>query len=96
MIGSKMFGYYGEAAYSFDLKGVQKLTPFIRYEAYNTHAQTEGSLVANPAYDRNELTFGLDYKVANGVAFKVDSRSTRSIKTQFGSKHDARQIPTWF
>ncbi len=71
-LGSKMTGFYAEVAYSFNLKGVEKLTPFIRYETYNTHADTAGSLVANKEFDRNELIFGLNYKVADGAAFKID------------------------
>lgn len=71
-LGSKMYGYYGEVAYSFDLKGVEKLTPFLRYEKHNTHADTAGVLVANDAFDRDEIIFGLNYKVANGAAFKID------------------------
>ena len=71
-LGSEMFGLYGEVAYSFDLKGVEKLTPFLRYEKHNTHAETAGILVANDAFDRDEIIFGLNYKVANGAAFKID------------------------
>ena len=71
-LGSKMYGLYGEVAYSFDLKGVEKLTPFLRYEKHNTHADTAGILVANDAFDRDEIIFGLNYKVANGAAFKID------------------------
>jgi hypothetical protein len=71
-LGSKMYGLYGEVAYSFDLKGVEKLTPFLRYEKHNTHADTAGVLVANDAFDRDEIIFGLNYKVANGAAFKID------------------------
>lgn len=71
-LGSKMYGYYGEVAYSFDLKGEEQLTPFLRYENYNTQAEMAGSFVANDAYDKNELFFGLNYKVAQGAAFKID------------------------
>jgi hypothetical protein len=71
-LGEKMNGFYGEIAYSFDLKGEEKITPFLRYEKYNTHAEVAGSLTANDAYDRNELIFGLNYKVAEGAAFKMD------------------------
>ena len=71
-LGSQMYGLYGEVAYSFDLKGVEKLTPFLRYEKHNTHAETVGILVANDAFDRDEIIFGLNYKVANGAAFKID------------------------
>ena len=71
-LGSKMNGFYGEVAYSFNLKGVEQLTPFLRYEKHNTHADTAGNLVANDAFDRDEIIFGLNYKVANGAAFKID------------------------
>jgi len=71
-LGSEMYGLYGEVAYSFDLKGVEKLTPFLRYEKHNTHAETAGILVANDAFNRDEIIFGLNYKVANGAAFKID------------------------
>lgn len=71
-LGSEMFGFYGEVAYSFNLKGAEKLTPFLRYEKHNTHANTAGNLTANDAFDRDEIIFGLNYKVANGAAFKID------------------------
>ena len=71
-LGSEMYGLYGEVAYSFNLKGVEQLTPFLRYEKHNTHADTAGVLVANDAFDRDEIIFGLNYKVANGAAFKID------------------------
>jgi len=70
-LGSKMNGLYAEIAYGFELKGEEKLTPFFRYEKHNTHADTEG-FDANDAYDRDEYIFGLNYKVAEGAAFKVD------------------------
>jgi hypothetical protein len=71
-LGSQMNGAYGEVAYNFPLNAEQQLTPFLRYEKYNTHASTAGNLAKNKAYDRDDVTFGLDYKVANGVVFKVD------------------------
>ncbi|MDP3312605.1 hypothetical protein [Lutibacter sp.] len=71
-LGSEMTGFYAEAAYNFNLKGEEKLTPFVRYEKHNTHASTAGTLVPNKAFDRDEVLVGLSYKVANGAAFKVD------------------------
>ncbi|MDO9037439.1 MAG: hypothetical protein Q7U59_03720 [Lutibacter sp.] len=79
-LGSEMYGFYGEVAYSFNLKGVEKLTPFLRYEKHNTHANTEGNLVANDAFDRDEIIFGLNYKVANGAAFKIDYQLMNNAK----------------
>lgn len=71
-LGSEMYGAYGEIAYNFDLKNEQQLTPFLRYEKYNTHAQTAGNLALNKAYDREDVVVGFNYKVAEGAAFKVD------------------------
>ncbi|PCH75215.1 MAG: hypothetical protein COB98_09280 [Flavobacteriaceae bacterium] len=70
-LGAEMKGYYAEIAYGFDLKGIERLTPFVRYEAYNTQAATEG-FEANKAYDRTDLVFGINYRIAKGAAFKVD------------------------
>jgi hypothetical protein len=71
-LGSQMNGFYLELAYGFDLKGKEKLSPFIRYEAYNTHADVDGGIELNKEYDRNEMIIGLNYKVADGAAFKID------------------------
>ncbi|WP_111708604.1 hypothetical protein [Lutibacter citreus] len=96
-LGSKMNGLYGEVAYSFDLKGVEKLTPFLRYEKHNTHAETEGSLVANEAYDRDEIIFGLNYKVANGVAFKADYQlMNNALSGSDTSKQFNAGVAIWF
>lgn len=96
-LGSKMNGLYAEIAYGFDLKGVEKLTPFLRYEKYNTHAGTAGSLVANDAFDKNELIFGLNYKVANGAAFKIDYQLINNAVagTNTGKQFNAG-IAIWF
>jgi hypothetical protein len=95
-VGSKLYGYYGEAAYNFKLNEVQKLTPFLRYEVYNTQAQTEGSLIANPAYDRNELTFGVDYTIANGVAFKMDYQFLDNAAISDAKKQFNAGVAVWF
>ncbi|WP_299522847.1 hypothetical protein [uncultured Lutibacter sp.] len=96
-LGSKMTGLYGEIAYSFDLKGEEKLTPFVRYEKYNTHAETVGSLVANQAFDKNELVFGLNYKVANGAAFKMDYQLVNNaVSGSDTSKQFNAGIAIWF
>ena len=96
-LGAKMNGFYGEVAYNIELKGVEKLTPFLRYEKYNTHEETKGDMIANAAYDKNELIFGLNYKVADGAAFKVDYQlinnavSASDTKKQFNAG-----VAIWF
>jgi hypothetical protein len=96
-LGSKMNGLYGEIAYSFNLKGEEKLTPFLRYEKHNTQADTEGTLVANKAYDRDELIFGLNYKVAEGAAFKVDYQlMNNAVSGSDTSKQFNAGVAIWF
>ena len=96
-LGSKMNGLYAEIAYNFDLQGVEKLTPFLRYEKHNTHAETIGSLTANKAYDRDELIFGLNYKVAEGAAFKVDYQlMNNAVSGSDTAKQFNAGVAIWF
>jgi len=95
-LGSEMNGYYAELAYGFDLKGIERLTPFVRYEAYNTHADTEG-FAANKAYDRTDLFFGLNYRVAKGAAFKVDYQiSDNAVSGSDSMKTFNAGLAVWF
>lgn len=72
-LGSKLAGYYVEASYNLlETSKTEKLDLFARYSNYDTHASVAGSLVANHAYDRNVLTTGLTWHVADGAAFKMD------------------------
>ncbi len=72
-LGSAMLGWYTEASYNLlPMTKRQKLFAFARYSEYNTHLQTDGSLTENPAFDRNDLTFGLSYHIAQGVVVKGD------------------------
>ncbi len=72
-LGAALEGWYIESAYNLlPVSKEQKLFAFARYEQYNTHADTEGSLVQNDAYNRNDLTLGLTYHLAPGVVAKGD------------------------
>lgn len=75
-LGSKLDGYYLEAAYNFmpliAQNSSKTLSVFGRYETYNTHADTAGDLEINEVYDRNDVTVGIDFKIAPGVAVKAD------------------------
>ncbi len=96
-LGSKLNGFYAEGAYNFKLKGEEVLTPFVRYEKYNTHASTEGGLVANNAFDKNELIVGLNYKVADGAAFKVDYQLVNNeVSGSDTSKQLNAGVAVWF
>ena len=73
-IGSRMFGYYVELGYDIlaHTDSDYKLIPFARYENYNTHSQTEGTLTPNPAFSREEITTGISFYLSEGAVLKTD------------------------
>jgi hypothetical protein len=72
-LGSKLEGWYIEGAFNLlPQNNAQQLFAFARYEDYDTHAGVAGILVKNNSYDRNDLTLGLNYKIAPGAVVKAD------------------------
>lgn len=72
-LGSALQGWYLEGAYNLlPQNNKQKLFAFARYEQYDTHADVEGALPRNDAYNRNDITLGLTYHIAPGVVAKGD------------------------
>ena len=72
-LGSALQGWYVEGAYNLLPQGKQQqLFAFARYSDYDTHASVDGGLIKNDAYDRDEWTFGLSYKLAPGAVVKAD------------------------
>lgn len=80
-LGSAMSGYYVEAGYNvlkFASNTKTELIPFVRYENYNTHEATAGTLSKNKAYNNNVITSGLTCKLAKGVVVKADLQFVKS------------------
>ncbi|MBI2362183.1 MAG: hypothetical protein HYV15_02215 [Elusimicrobia bacterium] len=80
-VGSKMFGGYLEAAYDVlapfaNPKG-QSLTPFFRYERYDTQAGVPHAWRKNPSNSRVEYTVGAGYKPMDQVVLKADHQFLR-------------------
>jgi hypothetical protein len=72
-LGSTIQGWYLEGGYNLlAQEKAQRLFAFLRYEQYDTHAETAGSLVRNDAYNRTDITTGLSYHIAPGVVLKGD------------------------
>jgi len=97
-LGSKLSGYYVEAAYNV-LRGSaaeSKLFPFIRYENINTHAEVEGDINANLAYDRSIITTGLDWVFGTGVAFKADYQFFKNKASNEMTNQFNLGIGVWF
>jgi hypothetical protein len=98
-LGSAMNGFYLEAGYnvfaSFE-KIKSELTPFFRYENYNTQSATEGGLEENPAYHRMEYTVGIGWKPVSGVAVKADYQLFTNEDTDKGASRVNFGIGVWF
>lgn len=85
-LGSAMTGYYVEAGYNVlrSFTNIQtELIPFVRYERYDTHAATVGTLAINKSYNNQAVTTGLTYKLAKGAVVKTD---LQFVKAESASK----------
>ncbi len=73
-VGRAMAGYYVETAYNLlHSSPVQdELTPFVRYERFNTHHRSPINALPNPKYQHSVWIAGLGWKMAPGAVLKVD------------------------
>ncbi len=86
-LGSALQGYYVEAGYNLlPQTKKQELISFVRYEDYNTHAGTAADLSVNDAYNRQEVTVGLSYKIARGAVLKADYQFKNNAVTTAETK----------
>jgi len=77
-VGRRLFGGYAEAAFDVltllpDSKG-QALSPFFRYERYDTQWRVPDGFTKDPANSRVEYTLGLDYKPIPKLVLKIDQQ----------------------
>ncbi len=90
-VGHKAESYFIEVGYdAFSLLERHppgKLIGFARYEAYDTHAGTEGNIAKVDRYDRDATTIGLNYQPKPGVIFKTEF-SQREHAGSIGNKQD--------
>jgi hypothetical protein len=98
-MGSSISGWYGEIAYNL-LQGKERyeseLIPFIRYEQYDTHSSMEDPGLVNPAYNRNDLTFGLGWKMARGAMLKLDYQIFQDRGTEETRQQVNAGVAIWF
>lgn len=75
-VGERMYGWYLEGAYNIlpilKTGTAQYLSPFVRYERYNTQDAVPSGYLANPANDMTTITYGITYKPIPNIALKVD------------------------
>lgn len=73
-IGSKLQGYYVQLGYDVlaGKSGGRSLTPYARYEAYDTQKEVPAGFLRNPANDVNSLTLGIAFKPIDQIVLKAD------------------------
>ena len=96
-LGSVMQGFYIEGAYNLlPRTKKQKLFAFTRYEKYDTHADTAGSLVRNEAFNKTDVTTGLTYHIAPGVVVKGDYQFRTNASDSDSKNRLNFGIGVWF
>lgn len=80
-LGKSMIGYYVEIGYNVfkPFESIKtSLTPFIRYEAYDTHLKVENPIAKNLDYNNKIITTGLTYAISKGSVLKADLQFSKS------------------
>ncbi|MFQ3341476.1 MAG: hypothetical protein ACI9TK_001139 [Flavobacteriaceae bacterium] len=96
-LGSKIMGWYLEAAYNFlPFKNKQRLDGFIRYENYNTHHDVGEFTTKNSAFHRKEWTFGFSYHIAPGAVYKIDYQNKSTAISNSKKGQFNMGIGVWF
>ena len=98
-LGESMIGYYAEVSYDIFHKNSSiqnELTPFFRFEQYNTHNSVVSGMTKNDAYNITELIFGFALKMDRGAAFKVDYQMYKSTDESRYNSILNMGIGVWF
>ncbi len=83
-----MTGYYVAAGYNlFNNSSIQsELTPFARYEAYNTQNTMADGFSASQSFDKKAITCGIEWQMARGALLKADMQFLKSAADDSFSK----------
>jgi hypothetical protein len=98
-LGEVLGGYYLEAAYNVFSSFTSissELTPFIRYENYNTQMEMSGGLAANDAYKISEIVVGLGWKPVRGAVVKADFQFVKPADSNVYQTQLNVGIGVWF
>lgn len=72
VLPSSFYGWLVQGAYTLGLGGDVTLSPFVRYERYNTQARLPLGLIADPANRDRVFTTGVSFKPISDVVVKLD------------------------
>ena len=98
-VGKEVEGWYLETAYDimpFVKPGSEmSLTPFVRYEAYDTNKEVFAGQTRNKTMDRTVVTYGIGFKPYPNVVIKADYQSrdtSSSLSEGKGTNLDENKI----
>ncbi|MBV8464679.1 MAG: hypothetical protein JO218_01925 [Burkholderiales bacterium] len=72
VVPSAFYGWLVQGAYTAWQSGDMSLTPFARYERYNTQAKMPAGFLADPANEDKVTTVGMSFKPLPQLVFKAD------------------------
>lgn len=72
VLPASFYGWLVQGAYTFGLGGDVTLSPFVRYEHYNTQARLPLGLIADPTNRDRVFTTGVSFKPISDVVVKFD------------------------
>ncbi len=72
------YGWYGQAAYHVWKSGDMRLSPFVRYERYNTQASVDAGYTTDPLNDETVTTVGANFNLSREVVFKADYQNYKT------------------
>ncbi len=83
--------WYAELAYDvlplIAARSEMQLYPFARYEQFNTMQEVEGNVLADPRFDRNILTLGLNFYFRPNIVLKADYAMRRLGDDRFNDEN---------
>jgi hypothetical protein len=83
LLAPKVFdGWYAQAAYHVWKRGDMSLTPFIRYERFNTQKQVAEGFSADPLNNERVITAGMTFRLHPQVVLKADYQKFRTDNTK--------------
>lgn len=93
-----VMGMYAEIAYNVlhSTSSEHSLTPFFRYEKYDTHFKVDPSVVKQDKYNVSEYVFGIGFKLAEGAVLKADMQIAKSEADATSLKIFNAGLGVWF
>lgn len=76
-VASEFYGWLTQGAYTLWEHGDMTLTPFVRYEKFNTQSKMPDGFTTDPINADRVTTVGLSFKPHQQVVFKADYRKFR-------------------